>query len=179
MRRYKHNEWISIHDLDGRGGGYTFVHEPRVSGRVAVLPFRASSAGLSYLMRRERVSPWASPPTLDCDLIPCAITGGMDHGGETPRACAAREMREEVGLVVPEADVIDLGPTFTIKCVDTVYHLFAADVTGVDPVFAPSDGTAGERGCRAFWTPRPHLYQDVIATACWARLQHYFEQQGG
>jgi 8-oxo-dGTP pyrophosphatase MutT (NUDIX family) len=166
--------WIQVVDYqEPPHGQYTYVHEPRTNGqRVAVLPFRDEVGGRSYLMRAEGVVPWMdNKPQMRGKLIPCALTGGMEDPEETPSDAAMREMQEEAGLVIPPNRLIDLGVTRTVKCLSTVYHLFGADVTGVLPKLATTDGSGGEDGCRILWTRRPQDYHDAIASVMWARLQ--------
>lgn len=168
------NPWIKVVDYEEPPHGqYTYVYEPKTNGqRVAVLPFRDTENGREYLMRAEGVVPWMDDsPQMRGKLIPCALTGGMEDPEEPPFDAAVRELGEETGFVIPPNRIIDLGQTRTVKCLATVYHLFGADVTGLLPKLATSDGSGGEDGCRILWAKRPQDHHDAIASVMWARLQ--------
>lgn len=166
--------WIEVRDyIEPPHGQYTFVHEPKTHGRrVAVLPFRDNDDGSrAYLMRSEGVVPWMDEPQMRGVLIPCALTGGMEDPTELPVDAALREIAEETGFVLPPDRLVDLGHCRATKCMSTRYYLFGADVTGLLPKLATTDGTGGENGCRVLWTRTPQQYLDPIAGMMWARLQ--------
>ncbi|MFC7212802.1 8-oxo-dGTP diphosphatase [Saliphagus sp. GCM10025334] len=62
--------------------------------------------------------------------------GGKLEGGETPRECAVREVREEVGLEIPLKALEQAGElTFTLDGeVHTVCHVFRTEVYDGEPV---------------------------------------------
>jgi len=166
------NKWCEVVDYTEEGQGqYTYIREPNTNGqRVAVLPFDRGEEGIKFLMRAEPVVPWMDEPRMRGPLIPCAVTGGMEDPAEDPADAALREMAEETGFALPASRLVDLGQTRTVKCLSTVYHLFGADVTGLTPKFATTDGTVGESGCRIVWTRTPHHHPCAIASTMYARL---------
>lgn len=120
------NPWLSLKKLYGPTGEYVFSHEERCGGHiVSVLPYRNTDQGVFFLARSEFTPPWS----LNRPFI-SSITGGVDSGESVAHA-AARELFEEAGLSVPEEFLIPLGTVQGTKSTDTVYHLFAADVTGM------------------------------------------------
>jgi len=167
------NKWCEIVDYrEEPYGQYTYIREPNTHGqRVAVLPFdRGEDGSVKFLMRAEPVVPWMDEPKMREPLLPCAVTGGMEDQNEDPAAAALREMAEETGYLLPQERLVDLGQTRTVKCLSTIYHLFAADVTDLLPKLSTTDGTIGESGCRIVWTKTPHHHQCAIASTIYARL---------
>lgn len=163
-----HNRWLSLKEIDG----YVFSHEERCEGHiVAVLPFRYNDGhdAREFLIRDEWNIAWGG-------INVASITGGMDHGDETPETCAVRETEEEAGYIVPDHEyqkrVIDLGMMRGAKSSDTVYHLFAIDVTGLDRGEAKGDGSADELKSSCRWSPGiPNETQDPFLYALFQRLQ--------
>ncbi len=166
------NKWCEVIDYQEEPyGQYTYVREPGTNyRRVAVLPFDRAEDGIIFLMRAEPVVPWMDNPRMREPLIPCAVTGGMEDKGEDPVHAALRELAEETGYDLPQDRLVDLGQTRTVKLLSTVYHLFGADVTGLSPKLATSDGTGGEDGVRIVWTKTPHHHLCAIASTMYARL---------
>lgn len=75
------------------------------------------------------------------ELLLCRVTGqghwdlpkGGAHAGETPREAALRETREETGLALAEAALLDLGRfAYTAR---TDLHLFATLQPRLDPQY--------------------------------------------
>jgi len=124
------NKWVSLKKKCSPTEDYTYSHEDRCEGKiVAVLPFVPDSAGMDtrVIARMEFTPPWG----LD-RLHLSSITGGIDKG-EEPLRSAARELQEETGITMPEDAFISLGTVRGSKSSDTVYYLFAVDVTtGLD-----------------------------------------------
>jgi len=120
------NPWLSLKKMFGPTGEYVFSHEERCGGHiVAVLPYRNTDQGTFFLARSEFTPPWS----LNRPFI-SSITGGVDSG-ETVAAAALRELYEEAGMSVPPMSLKALGTVQGTKSTDTVYHLFAVDVTGL------------------------------------------------
>ena len=165
------NKWCEVVDYTEEGEGqYTFIREPNTNGqRVAVMPFDQGGP-IKFLMRAEPVVPWMDEPRMREPLFPCALTGGMEDPNEDPADAAMRELGEETGYVIEQSRLVDLGQTRTVNCLSTVYHLFAADVTGMLPKMVYTDGTPGEDGCRIVWTRTPHHHGCAIASTMFARL---------
>lgn len=151
-----HNEWVSIF----RGGqyGYVWSHETRCNGRiVAVLPFRCNKNWTTdYLLNLENPPCWRGYP----DRTLCTVTGGVEN--DDPRATAIHEMEEECGYVITDEALIDLGESFGTKSTDTIYSLFAVDVTGMVPGEAKGDGSPGEEGLISQWLSETGLYATQI-----------------
>jgi 8-oxo-dGTP pyrophosphatase MutT (NUDIX family) len=78
----------------------------------------------SYVIAREEFT----PPWSQEELMLSSITGGVDDG-EEPVNAAARELHEETGMQAPASEFQDLGIVRGAKSSDTIYHLFAVDVT--------------------------------------------------
>lgn len=151
-----HNEWISI--FQGGKYGYVWSHETRCQGRiVAVLPFRCTADWTTdYLLNLENPPCWRGYP----DKTLCSITGGVENGD--PRATAIHEMEEECGYILEDKDLIDLGESFGTKSTDTVYSLFAVDLTGKTPGEANGDGSPGEEDLESQWLSETKLYSQQI-----------------
>lgn len=148
------NPWLSLkvirEPLHGVSG-YVFSHESSCGGRkVALLPFRNIGTSREYLVRREITPCWSRDPQLS------AITGGWEGGGINDDA--VRELAEEAGYEVTHADLILLGVSRASKSADTIYHLFAVDVTGLSQGAAAGDGSALETSASVEW-----LYGDQLA----------------
>jgi hypothetical protein len=112
---------------------FIYLHETYSNGKiVAVLPFRQSVYGYQFLVRREIVPSW----DIDAPAL-CAITGLTES--EDPEVDALRELYEESGFVAPTR-MLALGTCRGIKAADTVYSLFAVDLTGIEPA-GPGRGT--------------------------------------
>lgn len=129
------NKWVSLYQASDheRGvDGFVYSHESRCNGQiVAVLPYRWSGVnGLEFLLHSENNPAWGWGPHL------ASVTGGVDTF--QPAADAAREVREETGYDVKQGDLVPLGTCHGVKSCDTLYHLFAVDLTAreqgeVDP----------------------------------------------
>jgi ADP-ribose pyrophosphatase YjhB (NUDIX family) len=131
-----YNKWLSLKKLEGPTGEYVYSHEERCDGQiVVVMPFRkrAAGGGEEILVRMEYTPSWGTDKLhLSC------ITGGVDEGEEFLGA-AMRELKEESGFEVEPEDMISLGMCHGSKSSDTVYHLFAVDVSGME-----GSGNVGE-----------------------------------
>ncbi len=123
------NKWVSlVEHTYNDDTKYTVVHETRCNGMaVVILPFRVDDEkGLQYLVRNEMTPPWSVK-----ELIPSSVTGGIDNITDNPLKTALKELKEECGYLATDYNVIDLGTCYGIKCCDTVYNVYAIDVTNV------------------------------------------------
>ncbi|WP_169807485.1 NUDIX hydrolase [Herbidospora mongoliensis] len=142
------NPWLSLMESDG----YVYSHETRCQGRiVAVLPYREAPGGREFLVRSEITPCWGAEPILS------AVTGGYE-GGEIADD-AVRELEEETGYAVTRAELIALGESYASKSADTVYTLYAVDVTGRVPGEALGDGSPHESRATTRWLTAGELAQ--------------------
>lgn len=141
------NPWLSlqvVRDPERGVNGYVFSHETRCQGRiVAVLPYRETPAGRVYMVRQETTPCWSMEQQLS------AVTGGYEGGDIEDDA--VREVAEETGYLITRAELLDLGESYGSKSSDTVYRLFAVDLTGKTPGAAASDGSRLEAEGSTAW----------------------------
>ena len=133
------NEWVSLMSTpEENGQGYIYAHETRCNGNiVAVLLYeRIGKDGWKYGLREEKTPCWGDKAQLS------SLTGGVEKGS-TPAAAAVKEIMEEAGLVCVENDLKSLGNCRGTKSSDTLYHLFALDVSGLKQV-EPTGEDVGE-----------------------------------
>jgi 8-oxo-dGTP pyrophosphatase MutT (NUDIX family) len=157
-------KWLELLELKSPEEGvhgYVCTHQKWSNGQgVAVLPYQLSQAGsnFEYLLRQEVTPCWGMEPMLS------SITGGMDKEGEPPIECAARELHEEGGYIVEPNDSRwkPLGSARMSKSSTTVMHLFAVDLTGLDEVEAPGDGSELEAKAFCEWRADPENAVDVL-----------------
>lgn len=79
-----------------------------------------------------------------------SFTGGVES--DDPMEDVIREVQEEAGFTVTEESVIPLGTCRGPKCADTVYVLYAVDVTGLEEEEAEGDGSELEAKATNMWT---------------------------
>ncbi len=117
-------EWVSLREKDLNGQKYHYLHEDRSEGRiVAILPYRRIGKDVwEYGVRVETISCWSPVPQQ------CSLTGGVDKGDGVVET-AVKELREESGYEVLPKDLKFLGVCMGTKSTDTVYFLFAVDLT--------------------------------------------------
>lgn len=143
------NEWLSLRVIrePGRGvNGYVYSHESRCAGRiVAVLPYvnLPEPEGRRYLVKSETTPCWSM------DQVLSAITGGYEGGDIEDDA--VREMLEETGYGIARDELLPLGESFASESADTVYSLFAVDLTGKTPGVPLGDGSRLESESAAVW----------------------------
>jgi ADP-ribose diphosphatase len=97
---FSHGDWVQVYidpDPTGSGPGHIRIEERHGAPGVAVLPLHGQDVGLISIFRRLLGSTVLEIP--------------RGFGGEStgPRSDAVRELREETGIAVAEADLIDLG----------------------------------------------------------------------
>jgi ADP-ribose pyrophosphatase len=83
------------------------------------------------------------------------VAAGLVEPGESPRACAVRELHEELGAMVKEADLRDLGPpTFPSGGLLAERHVFFHVEVDPSGLVAPSlDGSPLEHGAAVINAP--------------------------
>jgi len=125
-----HGKWVQVYlDRDplDRDHGYARVAENNGIPGVAVIPVSGDLVGMVRLYR---------PPI---SRVIQEIPRGMSDSGDL-RTEAARELREETGLVVPPSSLVDLGSVFPNGgLLATELRLFAAVIDPVDQHSAPED----------------------------------------
>lgn len=145
------NKWISIMTASIKQLGiqdYTYMHHNVANGKtVAVLPFRETDEGYEFLLMRE------IRPMFSSAHMKCSLTGIDDEA--TPEDTAVKEIREEAGFEVTKDDLISLGTSLESKASDTIYHIYAVDVTGLEQLEATKDGGALEKHASYIWTSNP------------------------
>ncbi|MDG4809328.1 sigma factor-like helix-turn-helix DNA-binding protein [Micromonospora sp. WMMD1120] len=164
------NPWLSLRTVyaPDRGiDGYVFSHEDRCQGRiVAVLPYHDTPAGRRYLVRSEVTPCWSLDPQLS------ALTGGYEGGDIEDDA--VREVLEEAGYAITRADLVPLGDSYASKSADTVYSLFAVNVTGRAQSVATGDGSALEARGSTRWLDTAEVckVRDPQVAVMVMRLEH-------
>ena len=78
---------------------------------------------IKFLSRVEATPCWEYT-----NPVMSSLTGGVDKNN-TPLKTAQIELREEAGYIVNEDEIISLGTTYSTKSSDSVYHLFAVEIT--------------------------------------------------
>lgn len=122
--------------MDTPNGEYVYSHENRCDGNiVAVLPYRREGRDAwSYGVRKEVTPSWGLKPEFS------SVTGGVDKG-ESPEEMAVKELKEETGYICETKDLKSLGTCRGTKSTDTLYHLFAVDVTDLKMGEKTGDGS--------------------------------------
>jgi len=134
-------KWLSIVERDG---WYHFSRETVRAGVVYVLVF-CNAVFHSVLGRYE-----ICPAHGDMEPELTSLSGGIE-AGQDPADAAIAEVYEEAGYRVTHDQLIDLGKVNLTKSTDTIGHLYAVDVTGIERVDAPGDGSRGELESYCSW----------------------------
>lgn len=144
------NEWLSlkaVREPEQNVHGYIYSHEARCQGRiVVVLPYRYMNDRIQFLTRSEVTPCWAMTPEVS------AVTGGYEGGDIADDA--VKELQEETGYTATVAELISLGTCYASKSSDTVYSIFAVDLTGREPgepTGSISEGSTTDYQADAFW----------------------------
>lgn len=142
------DKWLELRRMElSDHSFYTYSHEVGCAGRiVAVLPYRRSKidfglhkTGWEFAVRAETTPCWCTQlEQLEPSLS--SITGGIE-AGEMPHVAACRELQEEAGYKVTQNTLRFLGLCRGTKSSNTLYHLFAVDVTNLTPAKAKGDGS--------------------------------------
>lgn len=169
-KRIGGNEWLELRTIENSSkgvDGYTYYREVRCKGKiVSVLPFKHLNNGsIEYLLRNEVTPCWGMEPQLS------SFTGGVEK--DDPREDAVRELYEEAGFTVEDTALIDLGTCRGPKCGDTVYYLYAIDVTGLTAEKAKGDGSELEAAATNVWRLQIEA-QDPLVYALSMRLTQFF-----
>jgi hypothetical protein len=162
---------------------YEYLHEARCDGNiVAILPYKVTEAmGLttylrltSYLLRHEFTPCWGD------SLNVSSITGGWERKRHpTPIDTVIEELREEAGIVLKtERSIRSLGTCRGTKSSDTLYHLFAVDLSlGYEEVEIEGDGGSLEAKAHNVWYGYDNeleileYAQDPMVFALYSRLK--------
>jgi 8-oxo-dGTP pyrophosphatase MutT (NUDIX family) len=156
----------AIPDPHADDGVYVFSHETRCQGRImAILPWQDTKGGRRYLLKTEVTPAWGPGPTIG------AITGGWE--GASIADDAVRELREETGYEADRAELVSLGECYASKSADTVYGLFAVDLTGRRPGPLTGDGTRDEAASPPVWLTAAELInvKDAQVAVMYLRLE--------
>lgn len=145
--------------------GYVFTHEVRCCGViVAVLPFRRlHNGGVEFCLRQEITPCWGMEPRLS------ALTGGLEPGLNVHQT-AREELWEEAGYDIECDNFISLGTCFGTKSTDTVYYLFAVDVSLAQQQAAKGDGSKLEAEASMLWVGDVRDAVDPLAAMIYLRL---------
>lgn len=173
------NKWISLKKIvSDEHHDYIFSHETSCNGKkVAILPFKEENDHIWYLVRDEVTPCWRG----DKKVI-SSITGGVDE--DDIRDVVIKEMQEEAGYSIQRKDLMYLGQCFGTKSCDTVYHLYAVNLTGkLKTIVTTNDPLEAKAGCR--WTMNAvEQAEDPLVYVLFIKLLNYLmsvrlEEQNG
>lgn len=177
--------WVALRRISHpKYGDYDFLHEVACDGlKVVVLPFRAVSISPCEHCdnggdpRECHVSHFVVQLLMRDELTPCwniehrelsSITGGWESGDDNMcQATAIRELSEEGGYCITKDQLMFLGTAYGTKSTDTLYYIYAVDLTDVTPANEGiGDGSALEAAASCRWivdeeilsSPDPHAY---------------------
>jgi 8-oxo-dGTP pyrophosphatase MutT (NUDIX family) len=154
------NKWISLREMSSEKWAYTYSHEIRCGGYiVAILPFRRDpgTGRHQFMLRKETTPCWGPGQHIS------SITGGVEGGvgGKDAKETAVHEVLEEAGYRIEEKDLLPLGTCRGTKSTDTVYFLYAVDLTGKEQETAPGDGTELEKLAFCYWAGESEIKDAV------------------
>lgn len=164
--------WLNLHQVvapEYGVHGYVYAHEVRCGGNIAIiLPFRVvTDAGTCHdaentscdcdggpeahfevLLRHEVVPCWNI-----AEKLPVSISGCYSSDDGEIINTAVRELCEESGYGVDKNRLTPLGTCCGVKSSDTIYHLYAVDLTDVerDAECGDGDGSELERDASCEW----------------------------
>ncbi|MEM6839173.1 MAG: NUDIX domain-containing protein [Cyanobacteria bacterium P01_C01_bin.120] len=141
--------WIAVRESP-RGFQYL---ERQGKDSVAVFLLRRAGAAWEVLVRHQHLCIDNREEQGQFRLFPCPVTGGMEPG-EAPEAAAMRETYEETGYQIA---VTPLGKYIVGTQTNETCYLYYADVTDIEPVTAPLDGTFLESIAHNQW----HAFEDL------------------
>lgn len=167
------NKWVSLLQMvwpEKKVGGYIYSHETRCNGHIiSVLPFRVvlkeyeeeEWEEFEFLLRHEITPCW----DIDYQTL-SSITGGVERG-LTPEETAVEEIEQEAGYIVEKEELISLGTCFGVKSSDTIYHLFAVDLSGREKeTDAKGDGSELERLAECKWHSETEIHKAEDPFVC-------------
>lgn len=130
------NKWISLRTVEDKEKGvppYVYKHVTPSDGHtIVVLPWKITDDGSTEFLTIYEVRPCWSINEKDLSMRHLqSITGAIDNG-EKPEIAALRELVEETGYRATRKNITSLGTTFCSKASDTIYHMFAVDLTNVE-----------------------------------------------
>ena len=110
----------------------------RGDSAIVIALLRVKDTFELYTLMVEQLRPVDGKNTLE-------FVGGMIETEETPRQCAVREVREELGIAIEEGDLISLFPEPIRVCtamLDERAHFFAFEKTVDAPFVNSLEGSA-------------------------------------
>lgn len=164
-----HTSRVSLYgvpDPHADDGVCVYSHETRCQGRImAILPWQDNKGGRRYLAKTEITPSWGPGPQVG------AITGGWEGGDIADDA--VRELAEETGYEAGKGELVNLGECYAGKSADTVYSLFAVDLTGRRPGPLAGDGSRDEAASPPVWLTAAELLQvkDPQVAVMYLRLE--------
>lgn len=164
--------WVSLKHLhySEENINYVYSHECRCNGKiVAFIPYRIVDGVIEVLIRNEATPCWNGR-----FLVPSSFTGGVDPGS-TIFDTVVKELKEESGFVVRKEECSYLGQTFGSKSSDTIYYLFAIDLTGKDKTEELVSENDFEKTAHCEWIPinyAANIVPDAIFGILALRLIH-------
>lgn len=140
MKQYKtlfSDHWFDVVEVKGQTG----IKTNKMS--VAVLPYRVdSNSMISEIGLLNELNYFR-----EGDYCHTLITGTIDYEDDSLLLTAIRELKEEGGFKLTEADNdrwLFLGPIYPYKNSDQMIPVFAVDVTGIEQKAYEGDGTDKE-----------------------------------
>jgi hypothetical protein len=122
---------------------------------IAVLCYRHTDNGTEALIRYQPLCINGS----DTELMPCPITGSMDHDGEDPIDVAIREVHEEAGYVVDYPLVGTCGSYIVGTQTNERVFLFTVCLNDLEPVEIKGDGGFHESISHNKWEPLENIME--------------------
>lgn len=145
---FTHGDWVQIYvdrDPESDGPGFVRIDEQYGAPGVAVLPIRDRSIGLCMLDRHN----------LQRTVL--EVPRGFGDKGGGPRSDAVRELEEETGIRVTQAELIELGTVVPnsglLSSEVELYAVLVEDETHIGEI-------QDVREVQSFdWYPLPDVYR--------------------
>jgi 8-oxo-dGTP pyrophosphatase MutT (NUDIX family) len=161
------NEWLELREMETPSGPYTYSREVRCNGKIiSILPYRRVGRDAWEIGVRQEITPcWGSERSLS------SVTGGVDEG-EEPNQAAKRELFEETGYDVDISKIENLGTIRGTKSSDTMYYLFAVDLTDAEEPSEPKgDGTERDLAPLKWMYINKGNISDPMVYVCYQKLR--------